>query len=541
MILSTCSLAATALLVGVSYAPLPGDGPYVLIRDQQRDEASTIASSRGLVVHRGAQGGLAGDAAAAGCDLVALGWHSQPAPDGGTLSPAAFMRAAAIAGAGKVAFMAQVDGAERNQGIFLADENGLTAIAMGCGGLAGSGTPAGCGDPTPIGGTFSGFFPDLFFTPATNDNGDVLFAADVYQGSSPRALFLYRADTQDIISIAAVGDAAPGGGSFQTIGPGSINNGRQIAFLASTQSGYTGDIYVWDNGALTRYVGVGDPAPGGGTFSNVATEYLGYADGTTIPVGRVPGINDKGQISFYAEVNNTFSGLLLSTNGQHEWMVRMGDPAPEGGTYTGFYAPLLNNNGQIAFFADVQHPEGDQMAWFAGSQGNWRRVITGLEDIDGGSVWGIAVSRNPISALDDAGDVVVWCERLFPDNSTRDCLVLSRADGSKEVIVDKGQPAAMGATFGNLQAWPSISSRGEITVSAQMISGPPGVYSAHMLLLPCSTGPDINGDGVVNVEDLLILIGAWGPCDDPGACAADLNGDQHVNVEDLLILVGAWG
>jgi hypothetical protein len=49
---------------------------------------------------------------------------------------------------------------------------------------------------------------------------------------------------------------------------------------------------------------------------------------------------------------------------------------------------------------------------------------------------------------------------------------------------------------------------------------------------------DMNGDGVVNVSDLLILLGAWGPC---SGCDEDLNGDGVVNVSDLLILLGAWG
>lgn len=49
---------------------------------------------------------------------------------------------------------------------------------------------------------------------------------------------------------------------------------------------------------------------------------------------------------------------------------------------------------------------------------------------------------------------------------------------------------------------------------------------------------DLNNDNAVNVSDLLLLFGAWGPC--PG-CAADLNGDNVVNVSDLLLLFGAWG
>ena len=48
---------------------------------------------------------------------------------------------------------------------------------------------------------------------------------------------------------------------------------------------------------------------------------------------------------------------------------------------------------------------------------------------------------------------------------------------------------------------------------------------------------DINGDGEVNVEDLLVLIGAWGG-DDP---AADIDGNGTVGVGDLLLLIAAWG
>ena len=48
---------------------------------------------------------------------------------------------------------------------------------------------------------------------------------------------------------------------------------------------------------------------------------------------------------------------------------------------------------------------------------------------------------------------------------------------------------------------------------------------------------DINGDGEVNVEDLLILIGAWGGDD----LAADLDGNGTVGVGDLLLLIAAWG
>lgn len=51
---------------------------------------------------------------------------------------------------------------------------------------------------------------------------------------------------------------------------------------------------------------------------------------------------------------------------------------------------------------------------------------------------------------------------------------------------------------------------------------------------------DLNGDGVVDVSDLLLLFAAWGECPQ-GSCAADLNGDGFVDVSDLLLLLANWG
>ncbi|MCI0677016.1 MAG: dockerin type I domain-containing protein, partial [Phycisphaerales bacterium] len=53
---------------------------------------------------------------------------------------------------------------------------------------------------------------------------------------------------------------------------------------------------------------------------------------------------------------------------------------------------------------------------------------------------------------------------------------------------------------------------------------------------------DVNGDGQVNIDDLLALISAWGECPQPPAdCPADLNHDGMVNVHDLLTVINHWG
>ncbi len=56
---------------------------------------------------------------------------------------------------------------------------------------------------------------------------------------------------------------------------------------------------------------------------------------------------------------------------------------------------------------------------------------------------------------------------------------------------------------------------------------------------PCPADFDNSGD--VGVKDLLILLGAWGPCPKNGDCPADFDDSGDVGVKDLLILLGVWG
>jgi len=52
---------------------------------------------------------------------------------------------------------------------------------------------------------------------------------------------------------------------------------------------------------------------------------------------------------------------------------------------------------------------------------------------------------------------------------------------------------------------------------------------------------DITGNGVVGINDFLLLLSAWGPCfGPPVACPEDLDGDGTVGIIDLLILLGQW-
>jgi hypothetical protein len=474
---------------GTSPNGVPGPvGTKTLVRVHDTAERTQIAAPQqnNSLTSPGAPSGTI-------CGVESRAAHGQVAPNtnGGTLNPVAFINPTTVNASGRVAFNSQVDGSDRNQGVFVADSDGtISAIAIGCGGLGGGGdTTSMCGDASPIGGHFGGFFFGTVFTPDINDAGDVLFLCDVNGGDSRRALFLYQAASGQIVKVAAVGDPSPMGGTFGAVGPGSINNNGKVVFLAS-QVGDTinSNLFMWDNGVVTKVAALGDPAPGGGTFSGLGTESFGFQDGTSIPVGPVPDINDSDQIAFRAIVSGgiTGRGIVVRTGQVDEWYVKVPDPTPIGGTYLDMQAAAINNAGQIAFFADY-HPTPDttNSGWFAGAPGNWRKVVVFFDPIDGGQCLGLAFSRNPMQTIDAAGNVVFWAN--LDSNGTSDRLVLGLTDGNLLIAARRGDPTPIGGTFGSMDAWPAIN--GNIgTLNVATPGAQNGALSAHMAFNHCPSG-----------------------------------------------------
>jgi hypothetical protein len=90
----------------------------------------------------------------------------------------------------------------------------------------------------------------------------------------------------------------------------------------------------------------------------------------------------------------------------------------------------------------------------------------------------------------------------------------------------------------------SWANQSDIRVAAwctKDLPGPIFVYNAEMMSWPFPAPPncpaDTNGDGVVDVLDLLDVLAVWGATGGP----QDINGDGIVNVLDLLEVLGAWG
>ena len=47
---------------------------------------------------------------------------------------------------------------------------------------------------------------------------------------------------------------------------------------------------------------------------------------------------------------------------------------------------------------------------------------------------------------------------------------------------------------------------------------------------------DLNGDGLVDLLDLIQVISSWGPC----MCLQDFNGDGSVDLNDIIVIISHW-
>ncbi len=103
-----------------------------------------------------------------------------------------------------------------------------------------------------------------------------------------------------------------------------------------------------------------------------------------------------------------------------------------------------------------------------------------------------------------------------------------------------------------LGCWGDVGDGEPACALAGAIAGDPAVIDVlDLLSLLASWTPiepvptegvnaDLNGDGVVNIADLLVLLTCQGPPE--GSCeVADIDGDGTIGVNDLILLIGNWG
>jgi len=90
-------------------------------------------------------------------------------------------------------------------------------------------------------------------------------------------------------------------------------------------------------------------------------------------------------------------------------------------------------------------------------------------------------------------------------------------------------------------SWLGVSSDDSIVGLSRGDGMPPAFIQSDFTTLPgCDEvlAGDVNGDGIVDVTDLLMIVSAFGPC--PG-CPEDLDGDGLAGASDILTVLANWG
>jgi hypothetical protein len=295
-------------------------------------------------------------------------------PGGGVLSEFARHPLPALNDAGKVAFGANVAGARATEGIFLAAEDRLKAIAL-------SGTEA----PGVRNGTFV-----EFDAPVLNNRDEIAFVGTVRRGRETlQVLYLYSGGV--LRKLVAGGDPAPRGGTFDRFGLPAINNKGVVAFPAVIEQGaILGGIFAVGASELHLLVGAGEIGPGG--------EML-------VRFSERAAIDDEDNVAFVAHLgSNASSEALLVANASGLTQLAVtGEAAPGGGRFSAFGPwPNFGRNATIAFVAAVDDGPGP-LGIYIGNPGAIRRVAMVGDRLANGGVLPALALNSVTSAGSNGG------------------------------------------------------------------------------------------------------------------------------------------
>ncbi len=204
------------------------------------------------------------------------------------------------------------------------------------------------GEPSPVGGEFV-----INFIPAPpvkiNDNGEVLFLADVILNSLTQKLGLWMATSNGFNKILFDDDPMPASGlvMHKTFANADLNNNGYVAFSVRLEGGNTDSgIFLYSNGQISKIMAEGDSSPIGGKFSSLLDPEL-REDFPT------PRMNGNGAVAFKVRVTggNAPSAIFLASPSAIVKVVAVGDQLPTGETIRVIDTFALNDLGQVAFFA----------------------------------------------------------------------------------------------------------------------------------------------------------------------------------------------
>ena len=364
-------------IIAMSGTPVPGGGTFDRFQVEGQpaitpvNDDGKVAFFATLARARASEGMFVSD----GKHIEVIALNGTPSPGGGKLLSFAAHPVPALNRAGAIAFSASIAGGKASEGMFLSANRRLRAIAL-------SGSTA----PGISGGAFS-----EFQAPALNDSGDVVFLASVrHRRDVLEAIYLYHAGK--LRKIAAAGDAAPEGGTFEAFGAPALNNKGEIAFAAVIDDGpYLGGIVVISPAGARLVVGTGITEPFGGIISQ-------FSDRVSI--------NDSGAVLFNTalKLGPMAQALFVAEDEKLRPVASVGRASSSNNPFSALGSwTALSDDGSVAFIAAADDSSGTMGLYQADSTAPTRRAAVGDTLDDGAKLAAFplypAVAASPRGAL----------------------------------------------------------------------------------------------------------------------------------------------
>ena len=155
-------------------------------------------------------------------------------------------------------------------------------------------------------------------------------------------------------------------GFYYAISNPLVTSTGNFVFLGSSTSTVSDSIYCFGNCGYSRLAGEGDPAPSGGTFSGIDSTYA--ASGDTVAFRGLYGSSE---------------GIFTKTGvGPLTTIVKKGNAAPPGGTFTSVAAPAVSGE-KVAFRGSFTVGSGI----FTGSGGSLSTIVRTGDTTPGGKAF----------------------------------------------------------------------------------------------------------------------------------------------------------
>jgi hypothetical protein len=276
--------------------------------------------------------------------------------------------------------------------------------------------------------------------------------------------------------VVRSGVAAPGGGRFDRFDVTSqpvvapVNARGQVAFFATVlrAPGREG-VFLAEAGHVTKVAAFGDSVSGGGTLAEFGAHPL-------------PSLNMAGHVAFGAQIagGRATEGVFLAGAGGLQTIALAGDDAPgvPAGVLVGLDAPVLNDNDELAFVANVRRGRDTlDVLYFWNGQRLQRLVAEGDRLLRTGGI----MDKIGEPALNNSG-VIAFPATIFKGPALGGIFVAGARD--LRLLVGTGDRAPSGAMILRFSERVTIDDEDGIALGAYL--GEDGVTREAVL----RTGPE---------------------------------------------------